>query len=561
MSSLIPGSCFTQEAMHLCFGFVFVGLAVAAHTAHSEEGSFAPNLDILTIQLVRSDADWLLPYRLNTNVALTRSEDSAPAGSGFSNTLRLFLVAEPKKEAVWSTNARRQITPDSGCSSLSPLLLCFQSKQETLAPNRPLTEEPAPQWLPSARDIRIELIPESDLKAHDLWPRIRSGFALRETHTPLVAKQEKWYVDHPDYFARMTDRARRYLYFITEEVERRGMPSEIALLPMIESAFNPGAYSRSRASGIWQFMPSTGKKFGMQQDWWYDGRRDVISATNGALDYLQKLHDRFGGWDLALAAYNCGEGAVRRAQAHNRKRGLPVNYTSLKLPRETRNYVPKLMAIKNIIANPAKFSLVLQDIPNEPYFVAIATPKHIDVKLAAQLADISEEEFAALNPAHNRPVILQGSNDLILLPIDKMATFQANLQSYDKPLVSWQSYQPKKGERLDKLASRFGLSLANLKSVNGLTARGNISTGQTLLVPLNGAEAESEFEAFNMHLARTDSRTGTRHIVRRGETLGSLARRYHVSIAKLKQWNGPLKIIRIGQTIVIAQAGFGVLSH
>jgi membrane-bound lytic murein transglycosylase D len=287
----------------------------------------------------------------------------------------------------------------------------------------------------------------------------------------------------------------------------------------------------------------------------------VISATNGALDYLQKLHDMFGDWDLALAAYNCGEGAVRRAQAHNRKRGLPVNYMSLKLQRETRNYVPKLLAIKNIIANPAKFSLVLQDIPNAPYFVAIAIPKHIDVKLAAQLADISEEEFAALNPAHNRPVILQGSNDLILLPIDKMATFQANLESYDKPLVSWQSYQPKKGERLDKLAPRFGLSLANLKSVNGLTARGNISTGQTLLVPRNGEESESEFEAFNMQLAPTDSRTGIKHIVRRGETLGSLARRYHVSIAKLKQWNGPLNIIRIGQTIVIAQAGFGVLSH
>lgn len=424
------------------------------------------------------------------------------------------------------------------------------------AHSSPLIAEPAPDWLPSVRDVRIELVPEASLKAQDLWPRIRSGYAMNELNTPLVARHEKWYADHPDYFARMIDRSRRYLYYITEEVERRGMPSEIALLPMIESAFNPGAYSRSRASGIWQFMPSTGKKFGMQQNWWYDGRRDVISATNGALDYLQNLHDMFGDWDLALAAYNCGEGAVQRAQAHNRKRGLPVNYASLKLPKETRNYVPKLMAIKNIIANPAKFSLALQDVPNEPYFVAIATPKHIDVKLAAQLAGISEEEFAALNPAHNRPVILQDSHDFILLPIDKMETFQANLESYDKPLVSWQSYQPKKGERLDKLAPRFGLSLENLKSVNGLTARGNISTGQTLLVPLNGEESDGEFEAFNMHLSPTDRRAGgTKHIVRRGETLGSLARRYHVSIAKLNQWNGPLKVLRVGQTIIIAQAG------
>jgi len=433
--------------------------------------------------------------------------------------------------------------------------------EEFLALNTPLTSETAPQWLPSARDIRIELIPETpeslktNLAVHDLWPRIRSGFAMRELNSKLVAKHEKWYAGHPDYVARMTERARLYLYYITEEVERRGMPSEIALLPMIESAFNPGAYSTSRASGIWQFIPSTGKKFGMQQNWWYDGRRDVISATNGALDYLQKLHDMFGDWELALAAYNCGEGAVQRAQAHNRKRGLPVDYASLKLLKETRNYVPKLMAIKNIVANPASFGLTLQDIPNEPYFAAVATTKHIDVKLAAQLADISIEEFTALNPAHNRPVILQENTDLILLPIGKIETFRANLESYSKPLVSWQSYQPKKGERLDKLAPRFGLSLENLKSVNGLTARGNISTGQTLLVPLNGEASESDFEAFNMHLAADDRSRSVKHIVRKGETLSSIAHRYHVSIAKLKQWNGPLKIIRPGQTIAVAQTG------
>jgi membrane-bound lytic murein transglycosylase D len=421
--------------------------------------------------------------------------------------------------------------------------------------NNPVTEGPAPEWLPTARDIRIELIPESDPKAHDLWSRIRSDFAMSELNSKLVAKHEKWYADHPDYVARMTERARLYLYYITEEVERRGMPSEIALLPMIESAFNPGAYSTSRASGIWQFIPSTGKKFGMQQNWWYDGRRDVISATNGALDYLQNLHNMFGDWELALAAYNCGEGAVLRAQAHNRKRGLPTNYASLKLLKETRNYVPKLMAIKHIVADPASFGLPLQDIPNEPYFAAVATTKHIDVKLAAQLADITEDEFAALNPAHNRPVILQDSNDFILLPINKIQNFKTNLENYDKPLVSWQSYQPKKGERLDKLAPRFGLSLENLKSVNGLSRRGNISTGQTLLVPLNGEESESGFEAFNMHLAPTDSLSRTKHTVRSGETLGGLSRHYHVSIAKLKQWNGPLKIIRIGQTIIIAQAG------
>ncbi|MDH4233977.1 MAG: transglycosylase SLT domain-containing protein [Gallionella sp.] len=445
-------------------------------------------------------------------------------------------------------------------------LPAFAQTEEQLALNTSLPEAIAPAFLPSVEDVKIELIPEAELLAEtdliaeadlaerDLWPRIRSGFAMRDLDSKLVAKHEKWYASRPEYIERMTDRARRYLHFITEEVERRGMPSEIALLPMIESAFNPGAYSTARASGIWQFIPSTGKKFGMHQNWWYDGRRDVINATNGALDYLQELHDMFGDWELALAAYNCGEGSIKRAQAHNRRRGLPVNYTSLKLPKETRNYVPKLLAIKNIIANPASFGLTLPEIPNEPYFAAVATTKHIDVKLAAELADISIEEFNALNPAHNRPVILQDNTDLILLPIDKMETFRANLESYDKPLVTWQSYQPKKGERLDKLAPRFGLSVENLKSVNGLAARGNISTGQTLLVPLNGDGEETEFESFNMHLAADDRSRGVRHKVRRGDTLSGLARRYHVSIARLKQLNGPLKVIRIGQIIRVRLA-------
>jgi len=411
-----------------------------------------------------------------------------------------------------------------------------------------------PLTLSTARNIQLGILQDNAPHAQDIWERIRHGFAMRDPNSILVAKHEKWYASRPEYVARMTERASRYLHYITTEVERRGMPSEIALLPMIESAFNPGAYSTSRASGIWQFIPSTGKNFGMRQNWWYDGRRDVISATNGALDYLQKLHGMFGDWELALAAYNWGENAVQRAQARNRARGLPVNYASLKLPNETRNYVPKLLAIKNIIANPANFGLVLQDIPNEPYFEAVATDKHIDVKLAAQLAGISMEEFMALNPAHNRPVILQGSSDLILLPVSVVETFRANMENYDKPLVSWQAYQPKKGERLDHLAPRFGLSVEALKSVNGLSERAMVSTGQTLLVPVSDEEgaAESEFEVFNMHLSPTGDSV-IKHTIRKGDTLGGLARRYRVSIANLKQLNGPLKILRIGQVITVMQ--------
>jgi len=406
-------------------------------------------------------------------------------------------------------------------------------------------------------------IADTGLAQNNLWQRIRNGFAMNDLDSPLIAHHEQWYADRPDYVARMMERSQRYLYFITEEVEKRGMPTEIALLPMIESAFNPGAYSIGNASGIWQFIPSTGRNFGLQQNWWYDGRRDIVNATKSALDYLQKLHDQFGDWELALAAYNWGEGAVQRAQEYNRRRGLPTNYASLKMPDETRNYVPKLLAIKNIISNPEKFGLALQPVPNQPYFTAVTTARHIDVKLAAKLADISLEEFTALNPAHNRPVILQENADVLLLPVDKADIFRANLESYNEPLVSWQAYRSKKGERLDKVAPRFGLSVAKLKSINGLSPRAKLSNGQSLLVPLNGEDASNEFEAFNTHLVPSDTpleHTIT-HTVKKGETLSSISHHYHVSVVKLQSWNNNISHLKPGQTIAIAQTARSAKLH
>lgn len=389
----------------------------------------------------------------------------------------------------------------------------------------------------------------------DVWQRIRNGYAMREQESRMITSYEQWYAKRPEYVARMTDRARLYLYFIVEEVEKRGMPTEIALLPMIESAFNPGAYSTARASGIWQFIPSTGKNFGMQQNWWYDGRRDVISATKGALDYLQQLHDQFGEWDLALAAYNCGENSVMRAQARNRKLHLPTNYASLKLPKETRGYVPKLLAVKNIISHPKNYDLVLTEVPNKPYFAEVSTSRHIDLQLAADMAGMTVEDFIALNPAHNRPVILQKGKDVLLLPIDHVETFRANLERANQPLVSWQAYPAKKGENLDELAARFGITADKLKSINSLSRNIKVSNGQTLLVPLNGEEAESEFAAFNTNLAPADQKllNAVRHTVRRGDTLGSIARHYHVRLASLQSWNKGVRVIRPGQNILIAQ--------
>ncbi|MGE5027802.1 MAG: transglycosylase SLT domain-containing protein, partial [Betaproteobacteria bacterium] len=273
---------------------------------------------------------------------------------------------------------------------------------------------------PAEADIPLQLQPSAEIRGiqtgkglsaaeqgepTDLWERIRNGFTLQEVDTPLVQSHVAWYANRPDYVRRMVERSQLYLYHIVEEVEKRGMPTEIALLPMIESAFNPKALSRSRASGIWQFIPSTGKDFGLKQDWWYDGRRDVTAATDAALDYLQKLHDMFDSWELALAAYNWGEGSVQRAIAKNQRMGLPTDYLSLKMPAETRNYLPKLMAVKRIVMDPEASGLTLASIPNRPYFATVTTKRHIDVAVAARLAEIPLQEFVSLNPAHNRPVI------------------------------------------------------------------------------------------------------------------------------------------------------------
>ncbi len=354
-----------------------------------------------------------------------------------------------------------------------------ETTTETLHDAQQASNEPEPE----ARAITA---PNPVPSETDLWRRIRSGFALQDPDSPLVARHEGWYMRHPYYVERMMERSKLYLYYIVEEVEKRGMPTEIALLPMIESAYIPTAQSRMKASGIWQFVPGTGKKYGLEQDWWYDGRRDVIDATHAALDYLQNLYSEFGNWELALAAYNCGEKKIARLLSQNRAKGLPEDYQSLKkLPRETKNYIPKLIAIRNIVSNPEAYGFSLDEIPNEPYFTTVSAPSHIDVKLAAQLADMPLEDFISLNPAFIRPVI-KSDTTILLLPLNKVDTFSENLENHDEPLVSWQIYRAGKGEWLDKIAQRFGISLARLKQVNGIRPRSKITdAGQLLLVPLN----------------------------------------------------------------------------
>ena len=374
----------------------------------------------------------------------------------------------------------------------------------------------------------------------DLWTRVRAGFALPDLDTREVRQAEEWYAARPEYVARMIDRSRRYLYYIVGEVEKRGMPLEAALLPMIESAYNPMAYSSSRASGIWQFIPSTGKMYGMKQNWWFDGRRDVVAATDGALGYLQKLYAEFGDWHLALAAYNWGEGSVRRAIAHNQARGLPTGYLSLAMPAETRNYVPKLQAVKNIVNDPEAFSLELADIPDAPYFTVVRTTRKMDVKIAAELAEMPLDEFLSLNPQHNRPVIAGADETTILLPYDKAELFAAKLELSAQPMVTWQAYRFRAGETLPQVAARFGLPLETLRTVNGIGPRATVPVGHALLVPSQAPSDATAASLQNVVFTTVPSGRALYHRVGKGETIASIASRYDVSAQDLKTWNAGL---------------------
>ena len=381
----------------------------------------------------------------------------------------------------------------------------------------------APDPFPAAAGAELEPLPPS---AANLWEHIAKGFEIPDlVDDPLVAKWEQYYSDRPDYVARIVDRSRRYLYHIVAELDDRRMPLDLALLPMIESAMNPNALSSARAAGIWQFMPSTGKHYGLAQNFWLDSRRDVVAATESALEYLQKLHGDFGDWQLALAGYNWGEGNVARAIAKNRARGKPGDYASLAMPAETRNYVPKLQAVKNIVRDPEKYGLVLAEIPDSPYFTLVRTTRPVDVKVAAELAELSVDEFLTLNPHHNRPVIAGADEHTILLPIDRAEMFAAKLELSEQPLVTWQAYRTKPGETAAQVAAKFGLPVETLRAVNGLGTRSALPAGHALLVPAQRPSDATVESVVNTVFTTVPSGRTFYHTVRRGETLSVVARR------------------------------------
>jgi membrane-bound lytic murein transglycosylase D len=320
----------------------------------------------------------------------------------------------------------------------------------------------------------------------DLWERIRKGFGMPDLDNPLVAEHQAWYLNRPDYFRRMSERGRRYMFHIVEEIEKRGLPTELALLPMVESAYNPEALSSARASGLWQFIPSTGKLYGLEQNSQRDDRRDIVASTEAALDYLQKIYEMHGDWHLALASYNWGEGAVGRAVMRNQAAGLPSDFSSLNMPNETRHYVPKLQALKNIIAQPELFGIELETVANKPYFALVPEAPSMDVATAARLADVPVSEIRALNPQYKRPVIRgsEGGAQLVL-PADAVDTFMSNLENHDAHASSWRTYTLGRRETISSVAKRFGLTEWRLRQINGLKATARVGRGSTLLVPSN----------------------------------------------------------------------------
>ena len=392
----------------------------------------------------------------------------------------------------------------------------------------------------------------------DLWERIRRGYAMPDLDSPLVRDRETWYTARPDYIFRMTERSRKYLFHIVEELELRNMPTELALLPFVESAFNPQAVSSAKAAGMWQFMPATGKTFELKQNVFRDDRRDVLASTRAALDYLQKLYGLFGDWHLALAAYNWGEGSVGRAIAKNERLMLGTGYTDLTMPMETQFYVPKLQAIKNIVARPQAFGSELPKIDNHPYFQTVSIRRDMDITLAAKMAEVPLDDFKALNPSLNKPVILAAGTPQILLPWDRADVFQQNLDRLaGSRLASWTVWVAPSTLRVADAAKQFGMSEAQLRELNNIPKGMLIKPGSALLVTraTHSAPEVSEAVADRGEVSFAPEIVQVRKTVRaaKGDSVASIAKRYATTPGNVAQWNkvAANASFKAGQSVVL----------
>ena len=393
----------------------------------------------------------------------------------------------------------------------------------------------------------------------DVWERIRRGYAMPVLQSKLVDRWVDFYTKDPAYLRRMSERAGQYLYHIVEEIENRGMPTELALLPFVESAFQAEALSRAKAAGLWQFMPATGKAYDLAQNLWRDDRRDILESTRAALDYFEYLHGMFGDWHLALAAYNWGEGSVQRAIQRAKRRKQPTDYLHLRMPRETANYVPKLEAVKRIISNPSKYGITLPDVGNEPFFVTITKPRDIDIETAAELAGMPLEEFRRLNPSYKLPVIVASHNNVMLLPADKVDFFVDNLASWmdsGQPLSQWTTYRLQQGETLAQVAGRSGMTEDELRKVNGIPRGRRVLANSTLLVRSTGTEDQQDIAAelanAKLQLSPTTTWRRVTYRVRSGDTLSGIARRWRITMKSIVTANRLRSDrLRVGQRLVL----------
>ncbi len=387
-----------------------------------------------------------------------------------------------------------------------------------------------------------------------LWQRMRSGFTLLDYEHPEVQKSIKWFTDRPLHMTRLVKQAEPYLYYIVDEVEKREMPLEIALLPAIESAYQPLAHSHLSAAGLWQFMPATGRHYGLDVSWWYDERRDVQASTQAALDYLQKLHRTFGGdWLLALAAYNAGQGNVRKALRKNRREGKELNFWALSLPKETKNYIPKFLALSKIISEPDKYDIKLTDIKNTRFFADVKIENQIDIALVARLSEVSLEEVYRLNPALKRWATSPEGEYELLLPVDKIERFKEKLAAIPKEQhVRWTKHKIRSGETLGHIAQKYQVSAALLRQVNRLK-NSKIRAGKILMVPMIAQAERVDQKVKITRSKKYKAEHKVVHVVSRGDTLWDLAKAYNVSINKIESWNKFSKksILRLGQQVIV----------
>ncbi|WP_323754447.1 lytic transglycosylase [Marinobacter sp.] len=443
------------------------------------------------------------------------------------------------------------------------LIAAIDSDQD-LSTNAPLDDAISADLKAKAKAARKKLDePKSsgsdELVQTDLWSRMRAGFAMdHSVDNARMQAQLDWYARNPRYIQRVTERGARYLHHILSEAEARGLPTELALLPVVESAFDPFAYSHGRAAGLWQFIPSTGKYFGLTQSWWHDDRRDVLTSTDAALTYLERLANRFDGdFTLALAAYNSGGGTVSSAMRRNRKAGQSTDYWSLRLPKETRHYVPKLLALAKVIDNPDAYGIQLPELKNEPYFEVVETGSQLDLAQAAKLAGVDIDEIYLLNPSYNRWATNPDGPHRLLVPAQNADTFRAALANFPADQrVSWKNYKVTKGDNLGSIARRFSTTTSVIRQVNKLNGD-MIRIGQQLLIPSSTKSSDAYGLSQSQRLERKQERKRSgnkvRYTVRRGDTFWDIAREHRVSVREVAAWNGmaPGDPLHPGRKLVI----------